>query len=148
MSDDEFAQAGLHKLTEAELQFLNRWLRQGTANPAVVAGAGQSQSLERVPVPSESAVSPEEQFGLEQLKAKPDPKLPEQITAQLLGEFRGWDGKTVFRLDNGQVWQQRVGGAYRSPKRVNPAVTIEKGRFGYYLSLVGSGRKVGVKRLR
>ncbi len=23
-----------------------------------------------------------------------------------LGTFNGWDGETIFNLDNGQVWQQ------------------------------------------
>ncbi len=142
MSAEDFAAAGLEKLSEAELAHLTRWLdglRQPPAAPAA-------------PVPTPAAPEPrlsaEERFGQEQIKAEPEPDVPAQINARIKGEFRGWDGKTIFRLDNGQVWQQRVGGRYRGKKRVDPEVVIEKGRFGYYLKLVDDGRSVGVRRLR
>ncbi len=31
----------------------------------------------------------------------------EPFTATLQGPFKGWTGKTLFRLDNGHVWKQR-----------------------------------------
>lgn len=73
---------------------------------------------------------------------------PVLVSARILGEFEGWDGDTRFRLDNGQVWQQRVGGRYRAPMRTNPEVEIERSRFGHYLKVVESGRMVGVHRIR
>lgn len=76
------------------------------------------------------------------------PAQPALISARILGAFEGWDGETRFRLDNGQVWQQRVGGRYRVPARTNPEVEIERSRFGYYLKLVETGRTVGVHRVR
>jgi hypothetical protein len=73
---------------------------------------------------------------------------PALISARILGEFEGWDGDTRFRLDNGQLWQQRVGGRYRVPVRTNPEVEIERSRFGHYLKVVETGRMVGVYRIR
>lgn len=73
---------------------------------------------------------------------------PMLVSARILGEFEGWDGDTRFRLDNGQVWQQRVGGRYRAPMRTNPEVEIEHSRFGHYLKVVETGRMVGVHRIR
>src|SRR5665648_304740 len=28
------------------------------------------------------------------------------IESHIQGEFNGWDGETIFKLDNGEVWQQ------------------------------------------
>src|SRR6202044_232769 len=28
------------------------------------------------------------------------------IESSISGEFHGWDGETIFKLDNGQIWQQ------------------------------------------
>ena len=144
MTAEEFRAAGLDKLTAEELDYLSRWLtgRTPAAAPAVPAAPSVSTA------PSEPSASPEARFGREQIEREPEPDVPDQITAHLLGEFRGWNGNTIFRLDNGQVWQQRVGGKYRSKKRVDPAVIVEKGRFGYYLRLADGGRSVGVRRLK
>lgn len=30
----------------------------------------------------------------------------ENVESEIDGEFEGWDGDTVFQLENGQVWQQ------------------------------------------
>ena len=36
----------------------------------------------------------------------PAPQPAEVIDLQIDGEFTGWDGETIFRLMNGQIWQQ------------------------------------------
>ena len=140
MTQEEFEQAGLGKLSKQELAFLNRWLEQGS----------QTAPVAKPPPPAVPAVDPEERFGMEQVR-QPDPapeQVPERITARIQGEFRGWSGQTIFRLDNGQVWQQRVGGRYRSRKLENPSVAIEKGTFGYYLKVLDLDRSIGVRRVR
>ena len=30
----------------------------------------------------------------------------EVISSNIDGDFEGWDGETIFKLDNGQIWQQ------------------------------------------
>ncbi len=125
MSKDVFEQAGLHRLTAEELAYLNRYLGRTDAPP-------------------------EQRFGAEQVQARtPAAQVVEvdRIQSHITGKFEGWSGKTVFRLANGQVWKQRVAGRYRV-NRTDPAVTIERGRFGYYLVIDDTGRKVGVNRLK
>ncbi len=151
MSADEFKRAGLEKLTPDELTYLEQWLanRRQPAN-GDVAPVGP---VAAAPIPAEHASAPatappEQHFGLEQVEKAPEPDVPKQITARLKGEFRGWTGDTVFRLDNGQVWQQRVGGKYRSDELTDPEVIVQRGRWGYYLKVVGVKRTIGVRRLQ
>ncbi len=75
----------------------------------------------------------------------------EKLEARLVGDFTGWSGNTVFRLDNGQVWQQRKNYItnYRPRDPIPaPRVTITKGWFGGYdLRVEGVKRSVQVKRI-
>jgi hypothetical protein len=155
MNEAEFRAAGLHKLTDAELATLNRWLDKSAgpvkatpATPVASAPALAAPTQASPPKAPQSTVKEVTEFGQEQLEVPVAAEVPTAITARLKGEFRGWDGDTIFRLDNGQVWQQRVGGKYRSSKLMDPEVELEKGRFGYYLKVLSSGRSVGVKRIR
>ena len=152
MSQAEFEAAGLHKLSPEELASLNAWLAQTKSSAGEVqASAPMTPAPQQLPQNSqpEPQTTAEERFGREQVRKRQVEKdVPESITSRLIGEFRGWDGNTVFRLENGQVWRQRIGGRYRSPKKVNPEVVIEKGRFGYYLRLADKNRSIGVARVR
>jgi len=59
----------------------------------------------------------------------------------------GWDGDTVFQLENGQVWQQ-IDPSYLYSRAESPRVTISRAAFGSYLPHVeGIGRTVRVQRL-
>ena len=56
-------------------------------------------------------------------------------------------GKTVFTLDNGQRWRQRLEGRY-SYNGENTEVVIQKNFFGFYrMTLVSTGAAVGVSRI-
>ena len=73
------------------------------------------------------------------------------IQTRLVGDFTGWSGKTVFTLDNGEVWQQTNNYisdySPRSPIP-QPKVTITKGMFGSYnMRIEGIKRTVQVKRV-
>lgn len=87
-------------------------------------------------------------FGAEQLPPSSD---KDQIEARLLGDFTGWTGKTIFRLDNGQVWQQTNNYIRNYSPRdpiTQPKVTITKGMFtSYNLRVEGVKRIVQVKRI-
>lgn len=124
MTPEDFRKAGLQRLSSAELLFLNNWLGR--------AGG-------REPVQS---------FGAEQLDAEPRADDSERtLLTRVEGDFSGWNGRTVFKLSNGQVWQQRLPGRYRY-NALDPEVKLKRGRFGYYLELVASGRQIPVKRLK
>jgi hypothetical protein len=73
---------------------------------------------------------------------------PNQIQSRHVGEFTGWEGDTIFRLENGQVWQQIESGRM-SWQASNPMITIRRGFMGsYQLSVEGVNRRVRVKRIQ
>lgn len=137
MGEAEFTAAGLHKLTPEELDNLASWL-----------GVHVEQEKERA---VEAALpSGDESFGLEQVLDKIGGVFrhsPEIIESTLPGEFRGWTGRTVFRLANGQVWQQSAPGEffYRTQ---DPTVIIRRASFGsYLLRIEGKNSSVRVRRI-
>jgi len=94
--------------------------------------------------------------GLPEKKAEAFAQLIEAIQAlqkapvrhRLVGPFKGWTGDTVFTLDNGEMWKQRLPGRYAASLE-NPEVEIYRNLFGFYeLRIVKTGQKVGVTRLK
>lgn len=123
MSDEEFRAAGLDKLSSEELAQLNAWLIGYTAGDAEVLRASN--------------------------KAVRKAQRAQQIVARIEGDFRGWTGKTIFRLDNGQVWKQRLDNTYRYRGAANPQVRIERNWMGFYrMTVLSTGKSVGVSPLR
>ncbi|TXS90689.1 hypothetical protein FV139_17055 [Parahaliea maris] len=121
MSSEDYRAAGLHKLNPDEIEALNQWLVSYTA--------GEAQALRNT---SEEVKQAEQDI---------------RIEARIKGDFRGWSGDTLFSLDNGQVWRQRLEGrfAYNGDAR---EVVIEKNFFGYYrLTHVATGASIGVTRI-
>lgn len=125
MSQQDFENAGLQKLSAAELAHLNRWL----AARGLTAPAATQDSEDRIGLP-------------------PIRSGNEVVRSRLLGSFRGWSGNTVFRLENGQVWQQTDGGRLAGVNMESPSVTIEKSLFGaWHLSVEGYNTRAKVQRL-
>jgi len=120
MSARELEAAGLASLTSAQLDALSTWVqqyRQSAEWLAVTAAQG------------EDMLAPEN----------------EVIESAIEGDFDGWVGDTVFRLKNGQIWQQTS----RSAKYLfahAPKVTISRAPFR--LRVEGLGGEVAVRRLR
>lgn len=69
------------------------------------------------------------------------------LEAQIDGEFQGWDGETIFKLTNGQIWQQSSY-AYTYTYKYMPKVLIIKTGRGYELQVEGMDRRITVRRLR
>jgi len=46
------------------------------------------------------------------------------VDTTIAGEFRGWQGRQIFTLANGQRWQVATGGDYYSKLLLNPKVQI------------------------
>ena len=146
MTSEEFAEAGLGKLTQAERKALNEWLVRYAAQqtPEQTAGAPEQTASAPVQTPVPAAVpAPVDDFT--PVKKKP---AFEPFTSKIVGSFSGWGGKTVFNLQNGQVWQQRQSAKYFY-KADNPEVAIHRNWAGFYrLKLLATGRSVPVKRIR
>lgn len=123
MTPEDFEAAGLDKLSEAERAHLSAWLTRYRA------GAVEG------PRPKTTREEREKEQEIE-------------ITAQVIPAFQGWTGKTVFRLDNGQVWQQRQEGKLRYSGSDSTVVISSNVLGGYVLRHEDSGRGIGVKRIR
>jgi hypothetical protein len=137
MGEEAYRAAGLHKLSPEERQNLAEWF-------------GVFVEKEKEVAVEAALPSGESSFGLEQVVEKVGGLFrnsPDVIESRILGEFRGWSGRTTFRLENGQVWQQSAPGefAYRAK---DPVIVIRRGTFGSYLLRVdGKGTTVRVRRI-
>ncbi|WP_440223725.1 hypothetical protein ACQQ2N_00605 [Dokdonella sp. MW10] len=132
MSAAQFKAYGLDKLTAEELKGLNDWL-QGRG--------GIDDAGSRV---SEEPGSRDPKFGF---RAQDSGR--EAVQAKIVGTFRGWSGKTIFKLDNGQEWQQAEAGSYSGQTYENPEVTIKPKLMGNWLLVVEPCQcRVSVTRIK
>ncbi|MEM1155255.1 MAG: hypothetical protein AAGI44_14050, partial [Pseudomonadota bacterium] len=99
MTPEEYEAAGLQSLSAKELEALNQFLIRYTAEDAPILLAEDAEIKQAV----------QEQ----------------EIVSVIKQPFKGWSGKTVFVLENGQVWKQRHAGRYSYPGN-NPEVKITK----------------------
>ncbi len=131
MTPKERQKSGLDKLSPEEIEFLNEWLN---GKKTVIVPATQAPS----PKPKVAKITRKEAEAV----------LNAPITTNIKGEFTGWTGKTVFYLNNGEVWKQRRSGFYRK-KLESPEVVIKRNFLGFYdMHIVEAGRKVGVTRIK
>jgi hypothetical protein len=141
MSAAEQASAGLVRLTPTERAFLDAWLRtrfDQLEREVVEVKAATAAEVDRR-VAEERRV----ERAAEQAVAKDLP-----FDAEVLAPFNGWTGKTVFKLNNGQIWQQRQQGSYRH-QAAGKQVRFEQNFLGgWEMTVIGTGRSVGVKRLK
>lgn len=102
---------------------------------AVVAETSESVAMDE----------PVDAFGGELLEAS---RGPDELRSRVMGEFTGWRGSTIFKLENGQTWQQVQAGRRRYNGPPNPEVVIRRKAFGSYrLRIAGSNRTIRVKRI-
>ena len=69
------------------------------------------------------------------------------LVSEIDGIFEGWSGSTIFRLKNGQIWQQRLSGKWKYYIQ-SPSVKIKKNFFGYFVMRVDDRKSIGVKRIK
>ena len=72
---------------------------------------------------------------------------PDFIESQIEGEFSGWSGETIFKLTNGQIWQQSSY-SYTYSYKYRPKVIIFSTSRGHELQVDGMNQRIGVKRLK
>jgi len=117
MSPEQYEAAGLSKLDPAERAKLDEFIKNYV-----------SVSNEKV---ATSAVD----------KAIKEKKVsePEVIQSRIVGPFTGYNGRTVFTLENGQRWAQSQYDSAYFPKIDSPPVVIVKAGFGYRMYIAGGG---------
>jgi hypothetical protein len=69
------------------------------------------------------------------------------IETRIDGEFAGWEGETIFKLQNGQIWQQ-ASYAYTYSYKYSPPVLIFRTGAGYEMQVDGIDSRIRVRRLR
>jgi hypothetical protein len=157
LSGADFIAAGLNKLSPEELARLDSLVgpRPAPVGATTVATRPAAQNTLAV-VPAATAASA-------QTTADAKPKPPglmakakvllapgtqveyATVESRIVGEFRGWDAHTTFRLENGDRWQTTGSGTYVTPPIPNPAVRIVPSQFGgYWMSVEGVNQRVRV----
>ncbi len=120
MTDEEREASGVNDLSRRQLQALNTWLVRYTANEAPVLQAENEEVIEV------------ERQGM---------------TTRIVGQFNGWSGRTRFELENGQVFEQRRPGRWKTSLD-NPEVRVSQNFMGSYeLEVLSEGRSIGVRRV-
>jgi hypothetical protein len=69
------------------------------------------------------------------------------MESQIDGEFKGFEGETIIKLTNGQIWQQTEY-HYHYHYAYMPRVMIFKSNYGYKIQVDGIEKSIGVTRLK
>lgn len=122
MSEAEFRQAGLSKLSPSELEALNQWL--ATHSNALVSG-NRTPAAAGGPV---STAPPDDRTGFRAQDAGRD-----VIVSRIAGTFSGWGPKSILKLENGQRWQITDGSSFDFNPMEHPQIRIEPKSLGSWM---------------
>lgn len=158
MTKEERSQSGVDSLTAEQRKFLNNWLQQRYGTQASNIRQETDGSVETTAQLSAQAseekvieAEVERRVAQELANRKQPPKAATSdgpFEATLVGDFTGWRGKTVFRLDNGQVWRQRSSSQYRH-RGNDQRVKFDKNWMGgWEMTVVSSGKSVLVSKVK
>ena len=129
MSVADFRATGLDHLTDAQIKALDAWFTDYQRNHSPCTPSAAAPAMAATAAPAAPA--------------------GDVIVAHLDGNFTGWGSDTVFKLDNGQVWEQVDDSVLSIGAIKNPKVTIRKGLISaYYLSVEGVNDSVAVRRVK
>jgi len=116
-----------------------------TAGSSTPSPSPAAPAAEQVAPEATASASPVDKFGAERVEDDTNLK---KIQSRFVGDFTGWDGKTEFELENGQVWRQAESGRF-TYRAVNPMITIKRGFLGSYILTVDDmNTTVRVKRVK
>lgn len=143
MSGKEFKAAGLDKLSQSELNALNGWIRSHSVATLDTPNAPAATDTNPNPAAAQSNVDRRGMPNEEKEDRTP-------INSSLIGSSTGWDGQTVFKLENGMIWAQADKDKFYAGDEIeNAAITIDPGMFGkWYLSFDGHKSKCKVVRIQ
>ena len=130
MTSQELSDSGVSGLTTSQRDALNAWLNRYTK--IVIRIASNQRSGEQ---PATSG----------KLGTKGD-CIP-AVESTIEGDFEGWEGETIFKLDNGQIWQQ-LGYEYTYSYSFRPDVTIYQSSAGCTLKVEDEDDTITVHRIK
>jgi hypothetical protein len=157
----DFSAAGLTKLSPEELGRLDALVRDFKSGALEVARReAAAASAARADAEKRAAKAEAQARVIETETKKANPSLIAKtkvlltpgtqieyatVESRIVGDFRGWEGRTLFTLENGQRWQAVGSDVYAGPPIPNPAVKIVPGMLGaYWMSIEGINRRVKV----
>lgn len=117
MTPEQYEAAGLSKLDATERAKLDEFIKSYVA-----------VSNERVATTA-----------VDKAVAEKKVQAPEVIQSRIVGPFTGYNGRTIFTLENGQRWAQSQMDSAYFPKIDSPPVVIVKAGFGYRMYIAGGG---------
>lgn len=139
MTGKEFQSTGLDKLSAKELEALNAWIRSRSLATLDAPKAGSATAV--------YAGQDGDSRGFETEQMRNADR--STITSRIVGSFQGWDGQTLFTLENGMIWEQSDKDKFYVNAIENPVVTIEPGAFRTWrLSVEGYSSKCRVVRIQ
>jgi len=149
MTGNEFSAAGLDKLTPEELKALNQWIRARSL--ATLATSPASVAATSAVTGNTGASSADETAGVDRrgFRSEKEDEDRTPITSRIVGKFSGWDGQTVFKLENGMIWEQADKDKFFIREVENPVAVIEPGIFGTWrLHIEGFNSECRVERIQ
>jgi hypothetical protein len=174
MAPEDFSASGLDKLTDAERAHLSGWVaryrdgaikgppvpgkqREEAAAAAAAQKTTQVAAQEAAPeatseVTSEATPTTTDEYPNEyttqpEKQEKKDKKIKYELVAKVVPAFRGWAGKSVFVLDNGQVWRQRTPGSLRYSGNDSTVIITQNFLGKFVMKHQATGRAIGVRRI-
>ncbi len=125
MSPSAFERAGLNKLAPEERQRLDEFIRgYVTRSNEKAATAAVDSAVKNNKVTE-----------------------PQVIESRIAGPFRGYNGRSRFTLENGQVWAQSQQYTRPYPPVDSPPVVIVKAGWGHRMYVLGGGN-IRVSKVR
>lgn len=148
LSPEQKERLGISKLSPEQQQALDKAVEAyRSKSEAIAVTAAKEEAVAEYKKSEEPSVI---QKALDIFRTKQEEDRQERFTALIVGEFSGWTGRTVFRLDNGQIWRQAASDTYVSKPQNDVQVAVYKSRSGYWRLRVldDIGAWVTVERLK
>lgn len=120
MTPEQLAATGMNKLTGAEREKLDQFIRSyvGVSNKRA-AEAASTAAVDRA---------------VRENKVRP----PEVIESRMVHDYKGYNSRTIFTLENGQKWKPASGDDEPHSLVPRPAVVILRDTFGFKMFIEGA----------
>ena len=143
MSVADYRATGLDKLSDAQIKALSAWFAIYQSQHPMNCAKGAAQTSPKTAATIAAGI-PAAAAGSVQKSGNSS----DVITSRIRGTFTGWSGSTIFKLDNGQTWQQIDESVMSIAAIQHPEVTISKGLVNtYYLRVKGLMDSVAVRQI-
>lgn len=128
MTGQELKATGLATATPAQRKAFNDWLIRYTASVVSLTEARAGKTAPRAAYRVTTSCSP-------------------AIESNIDGDFNGWEGETVFKLENGEIWEQAEY-SYTYSYSYRPDVTIYQVSGGCRMKVEDEDETILVRRIK